>query len=366
MHITLSSDALAAAMKSSVAVSNSTLPILADTLIRTEGRGRVSFRTTDMEVDVVAYADATVHNDGAQCLAAHLLRPVVAQAGDISIKADVLTRGRSRYKIGGHPVDAFPSADVGQTWKQIDIDPLAVAAALRAVSYAVDSTNVQRQWAGVMLVNDTAWGCDGQRGAYADLAWAGPSVALPQRQVERVIEALVPGAVIEVGNAAGGRAALLRVRTDCLTLSLRLLDIQPFQFRTAIESKLPGDTAPRVRFRTTALKALVRQFVPFSEYLAGKTKLRFVELVRENDEVLLTDRTGDTREALTPSLDSHHGRPFREAMNPKFLLDALNVVDSDLVDLWPGAAAQGMHSILQPVVADEAPVVRHMFMGVSR
>lgn len=72
-HFTITSDALSGALKSSVATTKSTLPILSQVLVRASANNRVSFLTTDLEAAVEVFCDADVKMAGAQCMQVSML-----------------------------------------------------------------------------------------------------------------------------------------------------------------------------------------------------------------------------------------------------------------------------------------------------
>ena len=361
MHITIASDALADALKTSVAASKTTMPILAQARIATTDDGRVSFLTTDLEAYVETFSDAVIHEAGAQCLQASLLRPVVAKDGDITIRGDVLTRGRSRYRVPGYPVADYPLPESVKAWAPIDIDVEALAYAVTTVGYAVTSDNPRPEFRAVIVAPGIVWGTTGNRGARVGIDYSGPSLAIPGHPAERLVAALVPGAKLSTGNMQGTRAGLLRVASQGQILTLRLLDIAPIDFLRA--TPLPDESRPSMTFRTDHVRNLVRRFLPFTEVVGTAGKFLSVELVNERGEIILTDRSGDNRESLTDALVSVTGA-FRSGLNPRFLLDALVNVKSERVVIVPGDATQRVNFAVIPEPQIDGREELHMFAGL--
>jgi hypothetical protein len=372
MHITLPSETLAAALKSSIAAQRSPLESLAHALVTTQPNGRVSFLTTDSQAYVETFVEAQIHEPGTQCLQAALLRPAVAQSGTITIRGDVLTRGRSRYKVPGIDVSAFLRPEPpDKPWQRETVDAVALAAALKAVTYAVKPDNPNANWRGVMLVAGCAWGCDGARGAYCAVNYGGPAAAIPRAQVDRLLDVLTPDAEVSVGNVrTDGRAGLLHVWSPTLqqAITVRLLDLVPMQFRSVVDDRMPEPNEPHVRLNTAQARNLVRQFLPFTEMTGGGHKFRSVDLVRDGADVLLADRSGDCRESLADAIVGEIVGKFTASLAPNLLLDALTAITSPQVDLYPGEATGSKNFVLRPIDAEGAVSGDevHMFAGLRR
>ena len=106
----------AVAQAQSVVERRNTIPILANVLIEAEG-DTVRFRATDLDIEVVDRAPATVERDGAITVAAVLLNEIVRKlpagalvtltdqgaSGRLSIEA-----GRSNFQLATLPREDFP------------------------------------------------------------------------------------------------------------------------------------------------------------------------------------------------------------------------------------------------------------------
>jgi DNA polymerase-3 subunit beta len=106
----------------SVVERRSTIPILANVLIRADG-SRLSLTATDMDMEIVESVDAEVEAEGAVTAPAHILYDIVRklpEGSQIEIQATgdsgqlSLRAGRSRFQLNTLPVEDFPVMSGGE------------------------------------------------------------------------------------------------------------------------------------------------------------------------------------------------------------------------------------------------------------
>jgi len=118
MKVSIERSALLRAMSQaqSVVERRNTIPILANVLIEAEGAA-VSFRATDLDIEVVDKALATVERAGATTVAAHILHEIVRKLPDgatVSLSDDgssgrlEVKAGRSNFSLATLPREDFP------------------------------------------------------------------------------------------------------------------------------------------------------------------------------------------------------------------------------------------------------------------
>jgi DNA polymerase-3 subunit beta len=100
----------------SVVERRNTIPILANVLIEAEG-GQVSFRATDLDIEVVDRAPAQVERAGATTVSAVMLHDIVRKLPEgalVALSAEgaqgrlVITAGRSTFSLATLPREDFP------------------------------------------------------------------------------------------------------------------------------------------------------------------------------------------------------------------------------------------------------------------
>jgi DNA polymerase-3 subunit beta len=118
MKVSIERAALLKAMSQaqSVVERRNTIPILANVLIEAEG-GAVSFRATDLDIEVVEKVTADVERSGATTVAAHTLHEIVRKLPDGAqvVLADdnttgrlQVSAGRSNFSLATLPREDFP------------------------------------------------------------------------------------------------------------------------------------------------------------------------------------------------------------------------------------------------------------------
>ena len=106
----------ALAQAQSVVERRNTIPILANVLIEAEG-AQVSFRATDLDIEVVDRAAAMVERAGATTVSAVMLHEIVRKLPDgalVNLTEDgaagrlTITAGRSTFSLATLPREDFP------------------------------------------------------------------------------------------------------------------------------------------------------------------------------------------------------------------------------------------------------------------
>ena len=118
MKVSIDRSALLKAMSraQSVVERRNTIPILANVLIEAEG-GSISFRATDLDIEVVDKIAATVERAGATTVGAHTLHEIVRKLPDgalVELSDDGtsgrlhISAGRSHFSLATLPKEDFP------------------------------------------------------------------------------------------------------------------------------------------------------------------------------------------------------------------------------------------------------------------
>lgn len=340
--ITVQAADLAAALKHGVAPTRSTLDTILHARLRMDG-DKLRVETTDTEVWAQATVPATGDAGVDILLRDDLLRSAVAGASGELVIADSgqVRNGRSRYAIPARSGADFPTSD-DVTWRAVDMDPAALAAALRAVSYSGEADSPNHAFRAVMVVPGLVWATDGKQVGAVALDYAGPRIAVPVAQVPRVAAALeLPGARTEVAGGSDAGAGLLRVVADGLQVSLRLLPAAAMDMARMVRGLNPGESC--VVVRRDGLIAALRRFMPFVAFNLGK-KLPSAALALADRGLTLRDRKSEFLEALDGVVVGDPKGAWTIAFDPKRLLLALQAIPTDTVDVFPFASGAGVTS----------------------
>ncbi|MEO0913462.1 MAG: DNA polymerase III subunit beta, partial [Pseudomonadota bacterium] len=118
MKISIERSALLKAMSraQSVVERRNTIPILANVLIEAEGEG-ISFRATDLDIEIIDKSEAMVLQAGATTVGAHTLHDIVRKLPDgamVELSDDgssgrlEIRAGRSNFSLATLPREDFP------------------------------------------------------------------------------------------------------------------------------------------------------------------------------------------------------------------------------------------------------------------
>ena len=335
--LTIAADRLAAALKHGVASARNSLPVLRHVRV-THAAGMALFETTDCEVWVQARVPAECTGEFDVLLHDELLRPVAAGgAGDLVIQLDGKVRsGRGRYAIPAMASHDFPTAD-DVPWEDLQIDPAALCAALRAVSYTGEDQSLNPIFRALHVVPGFVWCTDGRQAGVVAIDYDGPAMPIPVGQVPRVIAALQQDGARVQAAVGAGQARQLRVSGPELQLSLRLVEGAGADIPGFVARIDPG--AIEVTLRRDCLAQALRRFMPFVNYTlgkrSGKPALPTVALVVADGEAALRDKSGEFVEALPELFVGDFPRDWRVAFDVKRMLSVLAAIDTEHVLLHP-------------------------------
>lgn len=343
MRATVSAADFAAALKQSVSVGVTTMPVLQHALIAT-GPDCLVLETSDSEVYVRTRMPAQVQVEGSQLLRADLLPPVAAVEGEIDIhKEGRLYRGRSRFTIPGMIPGSWPGLETID-WQPMEVEPGELAGAIDAVAYAATEDDARTYLRGLNVESGLAWSGDGSSLALSRLNYLGPAVKLPKRQVKRVRDMLGEGAELFVGNVVGKGAGMLRVDTEDSQLFVHLPDAGGLNIAGAARGIRYHDQ-PMVLDRPRLVAAL-RRFLPFARVGEAVRGIATVAIEATGEDLLLTDRLGENVESICDLL---HGDTrmadigqWRMGVDANRLLPAASALQGDHLELYrPDSAAGG-------------------------
>ena len=98
-----------------VADRRSSMPVLANVLLETEGPGGLRISATDLHLGITGVAPGSIENGGGTTAAARTLFDIVRNlpAGDVNLSVDEnqwleVSSGRVNYRIAGIPAEDFP------------------------------------------------------------------------------------------------------------------------------------------------------------------------------------------------------------------------------------------------------------------
>jgi len=340
MKVTIERSALLKAMSQaqSVVERRNTIPILANVLIEAEGAA-VSFRATDLDIEVVDKALATVERAGASTVAAHILHEIVRKLPDGALVEliDDGTSGRlevraarSNFSLATLPREDFPV----MASSEYSCNFSAPAPVLRRLfdksKFAISTEETRYYLNGVyMHAADGASGrvlrcvaTDGHRLARIDAplpegAADMPGVIVPRKAVGELRKLLDDD---DMQIAVSVSDTKVRFATPEIMLTSKVID-GTFPDYTRV---IPTDNSRRLEVDAAEFAQAVDRVSTVSS-----ERSRAVKLSLSDDRAILSVNAPDSGAAEEELAVAYNDEPLEIGFNAKYLLEIAGQVDRE-------------------------------------
>ena len=340
MQLTIERSALLKALGhvQSVVERRNTIPILSNVLL-SAGRDRLSFAATDLDMEMVDEADATVEVEGQITAPAHTLYEIVRKLPEGAEVALIFNgddprltvqAGRSRFNLPVLPAGDFPvmSTETGGTRFTVAKEDLARL--IDKTRFAV-STEETRYYlnglylhtvaeAGVPLLRAVA--TDGHRIALAEMpapegAAGGPGVIVPRKTIDQVRRLLDAGSgPVEVQVSP----QKIRFEFGAASLTSKVIDgAFPDYVRV-----IPKGNDRQADIDNSVFASAVDRVATISA-----EKSRSVKLAFELDRVTLTVRNMEAGQGVEEVEIGYSDEPFEIGFNARYLLDVAGQITGE-------------------------------------
>lgn len=340
MQLTIERSALLKALGhvQSVVERRNTIPILSNVLL-SAGRDRLSFAATDLDMEMVDEADATVEVEGQITAPAHTLYEIVRKLPEGAEVALIFNgddprltvqAGRSRFNLPVLPAGDFPvmSTETGGTRFTVAKEDLARL--IDKTRFAV-STEETRYYlnglylhtvaeAGVPLLRAVA--TDGHRLALAEMpapegAAGGPGVIVPRKTIDQVRRLLDAGSgPVEVQVSP----QKIRFEFGAASLTSKVIDgAFPDYVRV-----IPKGNDRQADIDNSVFASAVDRVATISA-----EKSRSVKLAFELDRVTLTVRNMEAGQGVEEVEIGYSDEPFEIGFNARYLLDVASQITGE-------------------------------------
>ena len=323
-----------------IADRKSTLPILANVLLRSDGKERVLVAATDLTVGVSAELPCKVEKEGGLTLGAkHLFDIVKALPGEDLVlrRADnnwaEIKSGKAEYRLVGMADRDFPKLPNHRevTFAKLDAGALRDMVGKTIFSASTDETRYH--------LNGVLFECDGKRARMVSTDGhrlskverdfpGGPKLAqgviIPRKalaEVQRVLEG--HDGPCELGLHQGH----LFTRVGALALSAKLIDAQFPPYEAVIPKQ--HDKTVTVG-RTALLDALRRISIMASDRTFG------IKLHVDDGSMTITSDNPDLGEAKEELDADIKGGKLTVGFNARYLIDVISNIDDEEVKLELG------------------------------
>ncbi|RRH70232.1 DNA polymerase III subunit beta [Falsigemmobacter faecalis] len=328
----------AVAQAQSVVERRNTIPILANVLVEAADAG-VSFRATDLDIEVVDKAEAQVERPGATTVSAVMLHEIVRKLPDgalVTLTDDAVSgrlqiqAGRSSFSLATLPREDFPVMASSEYMTSFRAPASVLRRLFEKAKFAISTEETRYYLNGVYM--HTAQGeegpalrcvaTDGHRLARIDAplpegAAGMPGVIVPRKTVNELRKLLDEGeAEIEVSVSE----TKVRFSNASLTLTSKVIDGTFPDYSRVI----PTGNTRRLEVDAQAFaKAVDRVATVSSE------RSRAVKLAIEEDRLVLSVNAPDSGAAEEELIVAYADERLEIGFNAKYLLEIAGQVDRE-------------------------------------
>ncbi len=340
MKVSIERSALLKAMSQaqSVVERRNTIPILANVLIEAEGDA-ISFRATDLDIEVIDKAPAMVERAGATTVGAHTLHEIVRKlpdgamveladdgtSGRLEIKA-----GRSSFSLATLPKEDFPVMASSEYACNFSANAAVLRRLFDKSKFAISTEETRYYLNGVyMHASDGADGkvlrcvaTDGHRLARIDAALPEgaeelPGVIVPRKTVNELRKLLEDD---EMQIAVSVSETKIRFATPEITLTSKVID-----------GSFPDYTRVIPQGNTRRLEVDAAEFAQAVDRVStvSSERSRAVKLSLDEDRLILTVNAPDSGAAEEILAVAYGDEPLEIGFNAKYLLEIAGQVDRE-------------------------------------
>ena len=339
MNLTITKDQIIAGLQAvqNVVSTRTTLPILANVLIRAEG-SHVEFTATDLDVTVACKVEAKVIKPGATTLPVKKLFGIVRELnGEIEVETDEknlssIRSGSSFFKIHGLAAEEFPPLPKFKDDKKVTQTQENIRAMIRKTSFAVSTDESRYVLNGIFVSlkegKMTLVATDGRRLALVDeevdiSEKSAGEFIVPAKAINELNRLLQDKGEVELKFGENQASFALKNEAGLSVLLItKLIEGNYPNYRQVI----PGEAKERIALgREELVQALRRAEIMTSE------KANSVRLTFGKNILTITANSPEVGEARETMAINYKGKELAIAFNPRYLIDPLNALTEDEV-----------------------------------
>ncbi|AXI44552.1 DNA polymerase III subunit beta [Sulfitobacter sp. SK012] len=322
----------------SVVERRNTIPILANVLIEAEGSD-VSFRATDLDIEVVDRAPAQVERAGSTTVAATTLHEIVRKLPDgalVSLTADsaagrlTVEAGRSNFSLATLPKEDFPVMASSEYASNFSADAKVLRRLFDKSKFAISTEETRYYLNGVyMHIADGDGGkmlrcvaTDGHRLARIDADMPAdasdmPGVIVPRKTVGELRKLLDDD---DMKIAVSVSETKIRFATPQITLTSKVID-----------GTFPDYTRVIPQGNTRKLEVDAAEFARAVDRVAtvSSERSRAVKLQLDEDRLILSVNAPDSGAAEEELAVAYNDEHLEIGFNAKYLLEIASQVDRE-------------------------------------
>lgn len=311
------------------AAARASLPILSHLYIEAQS-DTVRLLASDLEQWVECRIPAMVGEDGATTLPARLLTDLVGSLSDEKIHIEsgerhqsILTSGDSRYQLMGLPPDEYPPVPAIESPSELALPTKHFLEMVNAVEFAVSKEEARQTLTGIRLEFEgdtlrlvaTDTHRLAVRTARIDSGAGEPTAAIVPLKAIQLVQKIPAGETITL-QLAQHRAAFIGENAAVYT---QLIEGQYPNYQRVIPTEYTRQwTLMTQDFRNALRRA----------YLVARSNSNKVYLRTDGEKLVISAR-GDLGEATERVDIVREGDDLEIAFNARYLLDVLDVIESE-------------------------------------
>ena len=336
-----------------IADRKSTMPMLANVLLRTQGKNQILVAATDLNVSLTAELKSQNAHEGGITLGAKNLYELIANApGDeISLKkADnhwaEIRSGKVTYRIVGMPDRDFPKVPDHREATYTTVESAVLREMIDRTLFSVCNDETRFHLNGVYFESDGSKArmvsTDGHRLSKVERTIAnGPKLSsgiiIPKKGLLEIKKVLETGPSCKLSIKT---PHLFLVQED-IALAVKLIDAQfpPY------EQVIPKDHKKIITVDRSRLIDSLRR----AQLMSSET--RGVKLAATKEGLTITSDNPDLGEVREELEAEYNGEPIAIGFNPKYVVELLGQMSCDQVTLALGGELDP--GLLRPLTGDD-------------
>jgi DNA polymerase-3 subunit beta len=320
-----------------IADRKSTLPILANVLLRTEGKDRILCGATDLNVTTLASLSAKVEKEGGLTVSARQLYEIVKglPTDEVSVRRTEqnwaeIRSGKVEFKVVGMPDRDYPKLPSIQEAELSNVDSATLREMIAKTIFSVSTDETRQHLSGVLFESDGTMArmvsTDGHRLSKVGRATPGgpklpQGVLIPRKGVIELRRAIETR---EAPSAIGVYQGNFVLKADDVSLSVKLIDGQfpPY------DQVIPKDNDRAVVVsRLAFLDALRRVAIMSSDKTQG------VRIGLEKGKLRIESDNPDLGAAKEEIDVPYKGTPMQIGFNARYFMELLAEIETPEVRL---------------------------------
>ncbi len=318
----------------SIADRKSTMPMLANVLLKLDGENNLLVVATDLNVSLSAKLKSKNKGEGGITLGAKALHDIVANLPGETIELKrcdnnwaEIKAGKVKYKLVGMPDRDFPKIPDHEDVELEEVDALTIRGMIDRTLFSVSNDETRFHLNGVLFESDgdtsRMVSTDGHRLTKIDRALAGgpkltAGVIIPKKgllEIKRTLDGVSGNCKLAI------RTPFLYLRGNDINLAVKLIDSQ----FPSYEAVIPKSKERSIQVdRLSLLDALKRAGLMTADTRSVKVSVGKDSLLISSDNPDI----GEVQEEIEAVVD---GEEVSVGFNPKYVVDILTQISSDNV-----------------------------------